>query len=65
MTYTSSVAVITALEHTLTGDDELVAAAIAGEEDAFGELFLRHKRMVAAIGGRFFPDASRLKKSFR
>lgn len=35
-------------------DDELVAAARAGDEAAFAELFVRYKRLVAAIGGRFF-----------
>lgn len=60
MTYT--VAVLTALEHTQTGDDELVTAAIAGDQDAFGELFLRHKRMVAAIGGRFFPRREQIEE---
>lgn len=60
MTYT--VAVVAALEQTLIGDDELVAAAMAGEEDAFAELFTRHKRMVAAIGGRFFPQREQIEE---
>ncbi len=60
MTYT--VAVASALEQTLIGDDELVVAALAGEEEAFAELFTRHKRMVAGIGGRFFPRREQIEE---
>lgn len=62
MTYTASLAVVSALEQPLIGDDELVAAVIAGEEEAFAELFARHKRMVAAIGGRFFPRREQIEE---
>jgi RNA polymerase sigma-70 factor (ECF subfamily) len=34
---------------------DLVARARSGDEIAFEELFNRHKRRVALIGGRFFP----------
>ena len=57
-----SVAVITALEHTLLSDDELVAAVMAGEEEAFAELFTRHKRLVANIAGRFFPRREQIEE---
>ena len=36
-------------------DDELVAAARAGDESAFGRLFERHRRLVSRLGYRFFP----------
>lgn len=35
-------------------DDELVAAARAGDELAFGRLFERHRRLVSRLGYRFF-----------
>jgi RNA polymerase sigma-70 factor, ECF subfamily len=35
-------------------DTELVALAAAGDEEAFEGLFLRHRRRVALIAGRFF-----------
>ncbi|MGH9751839.1 MAG: RNA polymerase sigma factor [Blastocatellia bacterium] len=35
-------------------DDELVAAARAGDEFAFGRLFERHRRLVSKLGYRFF-----------
>jgi RNA polymerase sigma-70 factor (ECF subfamily) len=36
-------------------DDELVAAARAGDESAFARLFDRHRRLVSRLGYRFFP----------
>ena len=56
MIYNSSTAVATLPESVvqLGTDDALVAAAHAGDEEAFAELFTRYKKMVAAIGGRFF-----------
>jgi RNA polymerase sigma-70 factor (ECF subfamily) len=36
-------------------DDELVAAARAGDESAFSRLFERHRRLVSRLGYRFFP----------
>src|SRR5262245_22763971 len=36
-------------------DDELVAAARAGDESAFGRLFERHRRLVSRLAYRFFP----------
>jgi RNA polymerase sigma-70 factor (ECF subfamily) len=36
-------------------DDELVAAARAGDDLAFGRLFERHRRLVSRLGYRFFP----------
>ncbi|MGE0128481.1 MAG: RNA polymerase sigma factor [Blastocatellales bacterium] len=36
-------------------DDELVAAARAGDESAFAQLFERHRRLVSRLGYRFFP----------
>ena len=60
MTCNSSVAVLAAVEPAQ--DDELVAAAMAGEEEAFAELFVRHKRMVAGIGGRFFARREQIEE---
>src|SRR5215831_10181422 len=37
-----------------TVDDELVAAARAGDESAFAVLFQRHRRMVTRLAYRFF-----------
>lgn len=37
-----------------TADTEFVARAVAGDEEAFEELFNRHRRRVALIAGRFF-----------
>jgi RNA polymerase sigma-70 factor (ECF subfamily) len=36
-------------------DDELVAAARAGDEAAFTQLFERHRHLVSRLGYRFFP----------
>ena len=36
-------------------DDALVAATRAGDEQAFAQLFERHRRRVARIASRFFP----------
>jgi RNA polymerase sigma-70 factor (ECF subfamily) len=64
MTYHSSVAVAQFPESIvqLDTDDALVAAARAGEEAAFAELFTRHKKMVAAIGGRFFARREQIEE---
>jgi RNA polymerase sigma-70 factor (ECF subfamily) len=39
---------------TETADTQFVARAVAGDEEAFEELFNRHRRRVALIAGRFF-----------
>lgn len=64
MTYNSSVAVAELAEPVVQmgTDDALAAAALAGDEAAFAELFARHKRMVAAIGGRFFPRREQIEE---
>ena len=41
-------------------DDALVAAAGAGDEAAFEQLFERHRRQVARIGGRFFAQREQI-----
>ena len=41
-------------------DDALVAAAAAGDEDAFAKLFERHRRQVARIAGRFFSQVEQI-----
>jgi len=41
-------------------DDALVAAAVAGDEDAFAKLFERHRRQVARIAGRFFSQVEQI-----
>src|SRR5207253_8856477 len=43
-------------------DDTLVAAALAGDEDAFGKLFERHRRQVARIAGRFFSQVEQIEE---
>jgi len=40
----------------------LVAAALAGDEDAFGKLFERHRRQVARIAGRFFSQVEQIEE---
>jgi RNA polymerase sigma-70 factor (ECF subfamily) len=64
MTYNSSTAVATRPESVvqLGTDDALVAAVRAGDEAAFAELFTRYKKMVAAIGGRFFPRREQIEE---
>ena len=47
--------------HDVT-DDTLVAAARAGDEDAFGKLFERHRRLVARIAGRFFSQVEQIEE---
>ena len=47
--------------HDVT-DDTLVAAALAGDEDAFGKLFERHRRLVARIAGRFFSQVEQIEE---
>jgi len=46
---------MSAKTHTEMTDDELVVAARAGDESAFGRLFERHRRLVSRLGYRFFP----------
>ena len=43
-------------------DDALVAAAAAGDEAAFEQLFERHRRQVARIAGRFFPQREQIEE---
>jgi RNA polymerase sigma-70 factor (ECF subfamily) len=64
MTYNSSVALVESPAPVMQigTDDALVAAALAGDEAAFAELFARHKRMVAGIGGRFFPRREQIEE---
>ncbi len=64
MTYDSSAAVATRPDSVvqLDTDDALVAAARAGDEAAFAELFVRYKKMVAAIGGRFFAQREQIEE---
>ncbi len=64
MTYHSSAAVATRPDPVvqLDTDDALVAAARAGDEAAFAELFTRYKKMVAAIGGRFFQQREQIEE---
>jgi len=40
----------------------LVAAAAAGDEAAFEQLFERHRRPVARIAGRFFPQREQIEE---
>lgn len=56
MTYSSSTATAARPDSVvqLGTDDALVAAVQTGDEAAFAELFTRYKKMIAAIGGRFF-----------
>jgi RNA polymerase sigma-70 factor (ECF subfamily) len=43
-------------------DDALVAAAVAGDESAFEQLFNRHRRQVARIAGRFFSQREQIEE---
>lgn len=43
-------------------DDALVSAAAAGDEGAFEQLFERHRRQVARIGGRFFAQREQIEE---
>jgi RNA polymerase sigma-70 factor (ECF subfamily) len=43
-------------------DDALVAAAGSGDEMAFEQLFERHRRQVARIAGRFFPQREQIEE---
>ncbi|HYR76797.1 MAG TPA: sigma-70 family RNA polymerase sigma factor [Pyrinomonadaceae bacterium] len=43
-------------------DDALVAAAGAGNEAAFEQLFERHRRQAARIAGRFFPQREQIEE---
>ncbi len=64
MTYNSSVAVAQLPEAIvqMDTDEALVAAARAGDEAAFAALFTRYKKMVAAIGGRFFQQREQIEE---
>ena len=64
MTYQSSLAVTSRSDAVvqLGTDDALVAATQAGDETAFAELFTRYKKMVAAIGGRFFARREQIEE---
>lgn len=43
-------------------DDALVAAAGAGNEAAFEQLFERHRRQASRIAGRFFPQREQIEE---
>lgn len=43
-------------------DVELVTRVVAGDESAFEELFNRHRRRVALIGGRFFRQREQIEE---
>ena len=43
-----------------TPDEQLVEAALAGDDDAFAELTLRHKSRVFGVAARFARDAAEL-----
>lgn len=43
-------------------DDALVGATVAGDERAFEKLFERHRRQVARIAGRFFPQREQIEE---
>lgn len=43
-----------------TPDEQLVAATLAGDDDAFAELARRHKGRVFGLAGRFARDAAEL-----
>lgn len=43
-------------------DDALVAASGSGDEAAFEQLFERHRRQVARIAGRFFPQREQIEE---
>ena len=49
-------------EFTEWTDDALVAAAGAGDESAFEQLFERHRRQVARIAGRFFAQREQIEE---
>lgn len=59
MTYAANSSRFAAIEtmtepDNVTPDDALAAAAGAGDEAAFEQLFVRHRRMVARLASRFF-----------
>src|SRR5438132_13489121 len=43
-------------------DDVLVAAAAAGDEGAFEQLFERHRRQVARVASRFFAQREQIEE---
>ena len=43
-------------------DDALVSAAVAGDENAFEQLFERHRRQVARVAGRFFQQREQIEE---
>src|SRR5271163_1766982 len=46
--------------HGSPPDEQLVAAALAGDDDAFAELASRHKGRVFGVAARFARDAAEL-----
>ena len=54
--------VATETSSDMRSDDELVSAALAGDETAFPQLFERHKRLVAHIAFRFFHRHSEVEE---
>lgn len=58
----TGVAVLATVEPIRNEDDGLVTAALAGDEDAFAALFMRHKRMVASLAGRFFSQREQIEE---
>ncbi|HYP52067.1 MAG TPA: sigma-70 family RNA polymerase sigma factor [Pyrinomonadaceae bacterium] len=51
-----------AREPAAAADGELVARVLGGEEEAFEELFERHRRRVALIAGRFFRQREQIEE---
>lgn len=49
-----------ALEESSTPDEQLVAATLAGDDQAFAELTRRHKSRVFGVAARFAHDAAEL-----
>jgi RNA polymerase sigma-70 factor, ECF subfamily len=45
-----------------TSDNRLVELILAGDETAFEQLFERYKRLVAAIGGRYFQQPEQVEE---
>jgi RNA polymerase sigma-70 factor (ECF subfamily) len=49
-------------EWSQTTDEQLVRATLDGDEQAFAEIFERHKRLVTGVVGRFFRDRSEIEE---
>src|SRR5437870_5625689 len=49
-------------ERSQTTDEQLVRAVLDGDEQAFAEIFERHKRLVTGVVGRFFRDRSEIEE---